>query len=104
MGTFFFQLQHQHIFLGYFSPPIMACIDCGKKWNSQNLGRFFTKAFGEWRKACLGDFSQKHLVSGKCPTRSGLILIWGRCYDHNFLRFLPIFGKKNCRFSQKPML
>jgi hypothetical protein len=20
---------------------------------------------------------------------------WGRCYDHNFLRFLPIFGEKN---------
>jgi hypothetical protein len=19
---------------------------------------------------------------------------WGRCYDHNFMRFLPIFGKK----------
>jgi hypothetical protein len=19
---------------------------------------------------------------------------WGRCYDHNFLRFLPIFGEK----------
>jgi hypothetical protein len=25
----------------------------------------------------------------------------GRCYDHNLLRFLPIFGKKNWRFSQK---
>jgi hypothetical protein len=21
--------------------------------------------------------------------------IWGRCYDHNFLRFLPIFSKTN---------
>jgi hypothetical protein len=21
--------------------------------------------------------------------------IWGRCYDHIFLRFLPIFGEKN---------
>jgi hypothetical protein len=20
--------------------------------------------------------------------------IWGRCYDHNFLRFSPIFGEK----------
>jgi hypothetical protein len=20
--------------------------------------------------------------------------IWGRCYDHNYLRFLPIFGEK----------
>jgi hypothetical protein len=28
---------------------------------------------------------------------------WGRCYDHNFLRFLPIFRGKR-RFSQKPML
>jgi hypothetical protein len=30
-------------------------------------------------------------------------LTWGRCYDNNFLRFLPIFGKK-LAFSQKPML
>jgi hypothetical protein len=29
---------------------------------------------------------------------------WGRCYDHNFWPFLLIFGKKNWRFSQKPML
>jgi hypothetical protein len=27
-----------------------------------------------------------------------------RCYDHNFLRFSPIFCSKNWRFSQKPML
>jgi hypothetical protein len=32
------------------------------------------------------------------------LTFWGRCYDHNFLRFLPIFGEKNWRFSQKPML
>jgi hypothetical protein len=24
----------------------------------------------------------------------GLAVIWGRCYDHNFLRILPIFGEK----------
>jgi hypothetical protein len=29
-------------------------------------------------------------------------LIRGRCYDHNFLRFPPIFGKK-WRFSKIPM-
>jgi hypothetical protein len=23
-----------------------------------------------------------------------IALTWGRCYDHNFLRFLPIFGEK----------
>jgi hypothetical protein len=28
----------------------------------------------------------------------------GRYYDHNFLRFLPIFRRKYCLFSQKPML
>jgi hypothetical protein len=28
----------------------------------------------------------------------------GRCYDHNCLRFLPVFGGKHWRFSQKPML
>jgi hypothetical protein len=26
--------------------------------------------------------------------------IWGRCYDHNFLRFLPIFAKKLAFFSK----
>jgi hypothetical protein len=25
---------------------------------------------------------------------------WGRCYDHNFLRFFPIFGKKLTFFSK----
>jgi hypothetical protein len=29
--------------------------------------------------------------------------IWGRCYDHNFLRVLPIFGEKKLAFSQKTM-
>jgi hypothetical protein len=24
--------------------------------------------------------------------------IWGRCYDHNFLRFFPIFGEKMAFF------
>jgi hypothetical protein len=38
------------------------------------------------------------ILDGKeSPTR-------GRCYDHNFQRLLPIFGEKNWRFSQKPML
>jgi hypothetical protein len=27
--------------------------------------------------------------------------IWGGCYDHNFLRFLPNFWRKKCRFSLK---
>jgi hypothetical protein len=26
--------------------------------------------------------------------------IWGRCYDHNFLRFLTIFGEKMAFFSK----
>jgi hypothetical protein len=26
--------------------------------------------------------------------------IWGRCYDHNFLRFSPIFGEKMAFFSK----
>jgi hypothetical protein len=26
---------------------------------------------------------------------------WGRCYDHNFLRFLPIFGEKIGVFLKK---
>jgi hypothetical protein len=28
-------------------------------------------------------------------------LIWGRCYEHNILRFLPIFREKNWHFSKK---
>jgi hypothetical protein len=31
----------------------------------------------------LGDFFKKHIWSP-----------WGRCYDHNFLLFFPIFGEK----------
>jgi hypothetical protein len=41
-------------------------------------------------------------LRGTIPGRS-----WGsggRCYDHDFLRFLTNFGEKNWRFSQKPML
>jgi hypothetical protein len=26
--------------------------------------------------------------------------IWGRCYDHNFRRFFPIFGEKLAFFSK----
>jgi hypothetical protein len=37
----------------------------------------------------------------QCIFRFEQIGIRGRCYDHNFLRFLPIFGEKNWRFSQK---
>jgi hypothetical protein len=36
--------------------------------------------------------------------KNTLTTIRGRCYDNNFLRFLPILGKKNWRFSHKPML
>jgi hypothetical protein len=35
-----------------------------------------------WRQ--MGDFLRPH-----CHPK-----IWSRCYDHNFLRFLPIFGEK----------
>jgi hypothetical protein len=28
------------------------------------------------------------------PTAPRWISCWGRCYDHNFLRFLPIFREK----------
>jgi hypothetical protein len=33
--------------------------------------------------------------------RKLLIRIWGRCYDHNFLRFLPIFVEKIGVFLKK---
>jgi hypothetical protein len=36
--------------------------------------------------------------------RSKTELIWDRCYNHNFLRFLPMFWEKIGFFSQKPML
>jgi hypothetical protein len=31
-------------------------------------------------------------------------ITWGRCYDHNFLRFFGNFRRKNWLFSQNPML
>jgi hypothetical protein len=36
----------------------------------------------------IGIFGLKKMPSGNPET-------WGRCYDHNFLRFLAIFGEKN---------
>jgi hypothetical protein len=35
-----------------------------------------------------------------CPITEGDMgrEIWGRCYDHNFLRFFPIFGEKMAFF------
>jgi hypothetical protein len=30
--------------------------------------------------------------------------VWGQCYDHNFRRFLTIFGEKIGVFLKKPML
>jgi hypothetical protein len=37
------------------------------------------------------------LLSEKCP----LTPTWGRCYDHNFLRFLPTFSEKIGAFLKK---
>jgi hypothetical protein len=39
-----------------------------------------------------------------CQVAAGVRFIestWGRCYDHNFLRFSPIFGEKNGVFLKK---
>jgi hypothetical protein len=51
--------------------------------------------------------SRYYRISGG-PLKFGrkilLLYSWDWCYDHNFLRFLTIFGEKNWRFSQKPML
>jgi hypothetical protein len=30
--------------------------------------------------------------------------IWGRCYDHNFLRFLTVFGEKNGVFLKNNVM
>jgi hypothetical protein len=57
-----------------------------------------------WRE--LSALSSLTVLSGQ---RTPLEVRWqcyktrGRCFDHNFLRFLPIFCKK-WRFSQKSML
>jgi hypothetical protein len=52
------------------------------------LGYFFTDSSGH-----PGKFAQ----SGRS---SRLKLAGGRCYDHNFLRFWPIFGEKIGVFSK----
>jgi hypothetical protein len=50
----------------------------------------------------------KRLTRGKIKFAPILIYSvlesWGRCYEHNSLRFLSSFGEKNWRFSQKSML
>jgi hypothetical protein len=34
------------------------------------------------------------LIQIYIPRTVKFCTIWGRCYDHNFQRFLPIFGEK----------
>jgi hypothetical protein len=31
-------------------------------------------------------------------------ITWGRCYDHNFLRFAPIFGRKRAFFLKNNVM
>jgi hypothetical protein len=53
---------------------------------------FNSKRFAESEKIVRTSVQKKTLKS------------WGRCYDHNFLRFLTIFGGKIAVFLKKLML
>jgi hypothetical protein len=39
-------------------------------------------------------YSNSCLITAIICTDHFITTTWGRCYDHNFLRFSPIFGKK----------
>jgi hypothetical protein len=75
---------------------------------SPNLGIIKVNFWGIFLKKLrpkhLGDIFQEKMR----PTPKTIAQVakfhpnWGRCYDQNFLRFLPIF--QICRFSQKPRL
>jgi hypothetical protein len=54
--------------LGYYIQRISLSINFDTKWNGLQFGWFFHTLF------------------------------WGRCYDHKFLRFSPIFGEKMAFF------
>jgi hypothetical protein len=45
-------------------------------------------------------YANTYASSGRVFLRTGL---WGRRYDHNFLRFSTIFGEKFGALSPKPM-
>jgi hypothetical protein len=47
---------------------------------------------------------KKWCMGGDTTFTSSANNIWGRCYDHNFLRFSPIFGEKIGVFLKKLML
>jgi hypothetical protein len=50
-------------------------------------------------KKTTGYRNNKHLYTTMVWDETNLVAVsqktWSRCYDHNFLRFFPIFGEKN---------
>jgi hypothetical protein len=74
--VYFGQLNHRHrpnFLATFFDVKMHVIIFSKKKRVGLHFGRFFYKLI-------------------RSP--------WGRCYDHNFLRFLPIFGEKIGVFSK----
>jgi hypothetical protein len=69
---------------------------------TQLLSKFSARPFPKiWRLFHFQTTSQsKYIITQWAKIRP----IWGRCYDHYFRRFLPIFCEKNWRSSQKLML
>jgi hypothetical protein len=58
-----------------------------------------------FEKNCIYQQLQKAAASFCCNIFAArisamLIKAWGRCYDHNFLRFLLLFGEKMAFFSK----
>jgi hypothetical protein len=54
-----------------------------------------------WITCCLNTLYHRKCDNeeNNCHEADSLTDIWGRCYDHKFLRFFPIFVEKNWRFS-----
>jgi hypothetical protein len=51
-----------------------------------------------------GQFRFTRAPSVRAVSTSLQRLTWGRCYEHNFLRFLPIFGEKIGFFLKKKQI
>jgi hypothetical protein len=62
--------------------------------NSQEAG-FFKLRVSKLKK--LGRFKDAQNICSVCDAK---FTNWGQCYDHNFLRFSPIFCKKLAFFSK----
>jgi hypothetical protein len=74
-------------------------------WVIVGFGQLFWKLqkFSEFRATLFNGKSSVLVMTKRVGLHFGRYFhkpIWGRCYDHNFLRFLTIFGEKVAFFSK----